>query len=53
MDEIEWKRTYNEAVSAAEKIIDPAHKRSVLLELQLINALNERLIELQDSMEDE
>ena len=49
MDEIEFRKAYNEAVDAVKK---GAVETAQMLILQLVNALNERIIEIQDSMED-
>lgn len=55
MDEIEFMFAYQEAVNAAEKITAPESHTAMMLVLQLINSLNERLVELQgeEAEEDE
>jgi len=52
MDEIEFKRAYNEAVTAAEKITAPETKNAMMLVLQLVNALREQIEELQEAEEE-
>jgi hypothetical protein len=52
MDEIEYLKAYQEAVNAAERMTAPESKRATMLILQLVNALHERLVEIEDSMED-
>jgi hypothetical protein len=54
MDELEFLKAYNDAVSAAEKITAPETKTAMMLVLQIIDALAERITELQtDEEEDE
>jgi len=52
MDEIEFKRAYNEAVTAAEKITAPETQNAMMLVLQLVNALREQIEELQEAEEE-
>lgn len=53
MDEIEYRSAYNAAVTAAEHITAPETKTAVMLVLQLLNGLNERIIEMQSTEDDE
>lgn len=52
MDEIEWKQMYNDAVTAAQTQPGPEMQRALLLILQLLNAHEQRILEIQDDMED-
>jgi len=49
MAEIEFKRAYNGAVTAAEKITAPETQNAMMLVLQLVNALREQIEELQEA----
>lgn len=49
MDEIEFKEAYNIAVSC----VDSEPRKAAMLMLQLINSLNERITEMQETYDDE
>jgi hypothetical protein len=53
LDEIQFLKAYNDAVSAAEKITAPETKTAMMLVLQIIDALGERITELQTEEEDD
>lgn len=53
MDEIEFKETYNTATDAISRVSDPATKTALALLGQLLWALNERIIEMQEYTPDE
>lgn len=47
MDNIEWRKAYNQAVNHAERITAPDSKEAVMLILQLLNGLYEMIEEMQ------
>jgi hypothetical protein len=53
MDEVEFRRTYNQANDAAQKITAPETQRAVMFILQLLNGLQEQISEMQVQEEDE
>lgn len=52
VDEIEFRRVYNDAVSAT-KPLDASTSNFALLVLQLIDALSERITEMQEQEEED
>lgn len=52
MDEVEFKRCYNETCTLVDGVQDAATKRALLLMLQLINGLAVRLDDMQTEDDD-
>ncbi len=53
MDEIEFKRFYNYACDACDRINEPEIKSAVMSVLQLVYDVHERLIEMQVEEDDD
>ncbi len=51
MDEVEFHQAYQAAINAAERVTAPETKKTIVLLLQLLNALHERVVEIEDAAE--